>query len=232
MILSRDQLDDLRELAGIWPASMVLIGAAALGFSHGLWWRSTSDLDLVLTIELAELAIPLPAGWQRTRLPQRIVGPRGTRFDLVPATPALRAARSVTWNDGVVMNLTGVELAFAHAVTHELHGHLLAIAPPPVIAILKMVAYLDRPPERQRDLKDLAHLLEEYVGPDDDRRFDEGLGLDLDFELVPAYLLGKDVGRLVHDDAHLVATIERFLVVAEGIASEDLRRAGPRLACR
>lgn len=112
-------------------------------------------------------------------------------------------------------------------MSHELHGHRVSIAPPAVIAVLKMISYLDRPHERQRDLEDLAHLFDEYVGADDDRRFDEGLGLGLDFDLVPAYLLAKDIGALVHADAHAIAAIQDFLEAAESTASADLRRRGP-----
>ncbi|MCA9619915.1 MAG: hypothetical protein KC731_12910 [Myxococcales bacterium] len=39
----------------------------------------------------------------------------------------------------------------------------------PVIAFLKMRAWLDRPAVRTKDLGDLAHLLAGHVGDDDDR---------------------------------------------------------------
>ena len=123
MTISRDQIQDLRELAEAWPNEIVLIGAAALGFSHGMAWRATSDLDLVIATDEDGLRQALPAGWQRTRIPHRIVGARGTRFDIVPASPTLRSARSLDWGDGRVMNLTGIELAFRHAVDHDDAGH-------------------------------------------------------------------------------------------------------------
>lgn len=224
MILSRDSVDDLRGLAAIWPVDMVLIGATALVFSHGMRWRTTSDLDLVLAIEVDDLRRTLPAGWARTRLPHRIIGAHGTKFDLVPASPSLRSAGQVEWDDGVVMNLTGIGLAFRYADERVILDHRLKIAPPAVIAVLKMISYLDRPAERTRDLNDLAHLLAEYVGADDDRRFDEGLGLDLDFDLVPAYLLGKDAGELVASDVAVVAAVERFRV---SVAGSEWGRVGP-----
>lgn len=36
------------------------------------------------------------------------------------------------------------------------------VAPLAAVALLKMVAYQDRPHDRERDLEDIGHLLEEY----------------------------------------------------------------------
>ncbi len=44
-------------------------------------------------------------------------------------------------------------------------GLSVPIAPVPVIAVLKMISYLDRPAERERDLRDLAHTSREVRRP-------------------------------------------------------------------
>jgi predicted nucleotidyltransferase len=91
-----------------------------------------------------------------------------------------------------------------------------------------MSAYLDRPGERERDLGDLAHLIGLYVDDDDDRRFgDEVPAADLDFEDVPAFLAGRDVGAIC-SGAHR-ATLEHFLdvVTASESAIGLMRRDGP-----
>jgi hypothetical protein len=49
----------------------------------------------------------------------------------------------------------------------QIHG-----APPPVIALLKMVPWLDRPADRERGLEDLSHLLDEFVEPHADAFYD------------------------------------------------------------
>lgn len=73
--------------------------------------------------------------------------------------------------------------------------------PPPVVALLKMVSFGDRPAERERDLEDIAHLLDTYVEATSERRWDEAADCG-EFDLAPAYLLGADIARLLMGDAH------------------------------
>jgi predicted nucleotidyltransferase len=223
-LVTPDAVADIAELSSMLGCKLVLIGAAALATAHQLWWRASDDLDLLLAIDSDPRAQPLPAGWRRERAPQRIVSARGIAFDLVPAGPKLRAAGTFDWGDGVLMNLVGADLAFHHATEVVLHDTPIAVAPPPVVVMLKMVAFLDRPAQRIRDLTDIGHLLAYYIGDDDDRRFDEGLGLDLELEQVSAYLLGTDVGAIVGDEPALGAVLERFLRQVEGPLLLELAR--------
>jgi len=76
----------------------------------------------------------------------------------------------------------------------------IPVAPVAVIAVLKMIAYLDRPGERERDLHDLAYILENHVSPDDERRFaDDVLDAGIPYERAGAYLLVHDLRQLVSD---------------------------------
>ncbi len=127
------------------------------------------------------------------------------------------------------MSLAGMDLAFSHAESHSVsNDHAVLVAPPSVISILKMTSYCDRPIERERDLEDIAHLLDAYVDDDSDRRFEEALGQD--FDLAPAYLLGLDIGRVTNLDSHK-KLISRFL---DKVANPDsvehavMRNKGPK----
>ncbi|HEY6559879.1 MAG TPA: hypothetical protein VI072_21495 [Polyangiaceae bacterium] len=52
-----------------------------------------------------------------------------------------------------------MDLAFEHAEQRKVvHGYTASVAPPRVVAVLKMTAYCDRPVEREHDLEDIAHL--------------------------------------------------------------------------
>jgi predicted nucleotidyltransferase len=99
------------------------------------------------------------------------------------------------------MSLTGLRLALERSITFEVEaGLLIPVAPVEVIAVLKMISYLDRPEERERDLYDLAYILENHVAPDKERRFaPEVLDAGVGFEHASAYLLGHDLRRLVND---------------------------------
>jgi predicted nucleotidyltransferase len=89
-------------------------------------------------------------------------------------------------------------------------GVSIRVAPIPVVCVLKMVAYQDQPHARTRDLEDLAHILDEYVPADDPRRYsDEVHETGLDFDMVSAYLLGRDIGALVNGEEH--AAVASFI---------------------
>lgn len=77
----------------------------------------------------------------------------------------------------------------------------IRVAPVPVVGLLKIVAYQDQPQARTRDLEDLAHIFDEHVRADDQRRYsDEVPEAGLEFEVVSAFLLGRDMGSLVNSE--------------------------------
>ena len=123
------------------------------------------------------------------------------KVDVLPAGPSLLAAGEIVWPAGARMSLTGMRLALATGNTFQVESGLsIRVAPLPVIAVLKMVSYLDRPAERERDLHDIAYILENHVPPDDDRRFDPAVvDAAVPFEVASAYLLGHDLGSLLND---------------------------------
>jgi predicted nucleotidyltransferase len=182
-------------------------------------------------VSLDELSagLPLLEGWKRNpEKEHEWLSPAGVKVDVLPAGPSLLAAGEVIWPaTGARMNLTGMRLALATGNTFVVESGLsVRVAPVPVIAVLKMVSYLDRPPERERDLEDLAYILENHVPPEDDRRFaSEVIGAGVRYEHASAFLLGHDLKGLVnarerkavdefvarvHDERHPSATQARM----------------------
>jgi predicted nucleotidyltransferase len=201
MSLSEGQLAALSELEQLWPdAEAVVIGATALGCYYDMSWRHTTDVDLVVALTVDVLpALASRPGWSRhPKREYEFTSPGGARVDLIPASPDLLRAGRLQWLNGTVMSLVGMDLAFNHAVRH--HDGVL-VAPPAVVAILKMVAFGDRPAERERDLVDIGHLLDAYVKEDDERRWGETPEA-IEFDLAPAFLLGVDIARLLSHDEH------------------------------
>jgi predicted nucleotidyltransferase len=199
------QIQALRQLAELWKDTrFCLIGASALACQINLP-RRTDDLDISVSVSLDELAAGLPRleGWKRSpRKEHEWLSPAGIKVDVLPAGPSLLAVGEVIWPaTGARMNLTGHRLALERGISFEVEpGTSIPVAPVAVIAVLKMISYLDRPAERERDLHDLAYMIEDYVPPDSERRFaSEVLDAGVEFEHASAYLLGHDLRQVVND---------------------------------
>ena len=200
------QTQALRQLAELWrDARFCLIGASALACQIDLP-RQTGDLDMAVSASLDELASGLTglAGWKKNpKKEHEWLSPTGIKVDALPAGPSLLAAGEIIWpGTGARMHLTGMRLALERGIAFEVEkGLSIPVAPVAVIAILKMISHLDRPAERERDLHDLAHILENHVPLDHDRRFaQEVLDAQVPYEHASAYLLGHDLRQLVNDE--------------------------------
>ena len=124
------------------------------------------------------------------------------------------------------MNLVGFRLAFEHAGYIEVErGLSVSVAPTEVIVLLKMVAYLDRPYARDRDLGDIAHILDDFIPATDGRRYgDDVFDADLTFEEVSPFLLGRRLAGIVNDaEKRLVLRFIERLVNAEDAAGAQAR---------
>jgi predicted nucleotidyltransferase len=216
--LSVAELSALRSLRAAYPdAAIALIGAVALRFHMAMTWRSTADIDLVIAVSAEQIDTARLPGWKRhPKQLQRWQAQNGVLVDLVPAPVEALASRQLIWPDtGTSMNLAGIRGALT-ASTALLGAELsIAVAPVPVIALLKMTAYLDRPYEREKDLMDLAHILREYPPLSDDRIF-AGEILEAGFETTEAqaFILGREVHAVA--DEHDRATVYDFLDLMTG----------------
>ena len=218
-MLTTAQQDALRAVQEAYPnARMALIGASALALHLPMEWRTTADIDLVVAISVADLTLlsRLP-GWKREpNRQQRWVAPNGVLVDLVPASAEALEKRELVWPNGHVMNLAGIPLALGATPVAFAAGVSVPVPSVPVIALLKMAAYLDRPRERDKDLKDLTHIWDTYPPAADDRFFSEDIASrQLDEPRARAFILGAELRAIV--DEHDAAIVERFLArTAEG----------------
>ena len=195
--LTAAQLDALRTLRAAYPdAEIAIIGASALAFHIDMTWRTSVDLDLVIAVSVADLAPPKLPSWRRhPKLEHSWKTDEGVLVDLVPApSDALDAGELVWPASGHRMNLTGVRQALQSSnVQLDLS---IGVASVPAIALMKMSAFVDRPYERQKDLKDLAHILNEYPSLDDDELFsDEVRAMGLELGTTRAFVLWTPFAR-------------------------------------
>jgi predicted nucleotidyltransferase len=193
---------------------VVVIGAAALSH-HIRLRRSTADVDLVIVAEADEIRALLESvQWRRDpRQPQRWRDGSNNIVDVLPATHDVIAAGEVTL-DGAnrLMSTVGFDLVLDHASPVEIGGTgtIVEVASLAAIVVLKMVAWLDRPHERQKDLSDLGEIFDAALDEWDDRRWEEPLA-EVEHELQAALFVGREVGAIIRP-SHRVK-IDEFLAM-------------------
>jgi predicted nucleotidyltransferase len=247
-----EQKSALKTLQRIWTKEqIVLVGASALSCFMDMRWRQTHDLDLSISVSLedctADLA-KLPGWTPDPKLDQRWTAPGGARFDIIPAGSKQLADGEIVWpKSGNRMSLFGLRHAFENNEQIPIAADLvLRVARVQVVALLKMIAFQDRPDDRVRDLADLAYILEEFLAEDDPRRFDdEVFQLGLTYEDTSAFFLGKEIGliskemelakinsflAIMRDESHPTLAQSRMLIVAPVSWRRDQKVLLQRLA--
>ena len=219
---SASQLEEIQLLQSLCAkhgAEMVLIGAQAylLLFDNPL--RFTNDVDLVISLDLEDFpdfSRELSQnGWrQDENLEHRWRATGGNIYDLLPAGPRLRAQGAIIWpRSNFSMNLKGFDHVFSDFFESNAAPELKSI-PAKVLALLKIVAFMDRPDQRRKDLKDFREIAERYEAETVRMFSAEVQAAELgDFSLGSAFLLGADLQELCNaDEMHIVM---RFLELIE-----------------
>jgi predicted nucleotidyltransferase len=218
--LTDNQIADLRALqnhCGALGAELVVIGAIAYQVHFPAESRHTGDIDFAIALDLDEFTELerrlLADGWVRfANREHRWRSVQGTILDLIPAGPKLREAKQVTWPvSQFTMSLVGFEHAFATAQPVQLApGLTLKVISSTTLMLLKIVAFMDDPQRRTKDLDDIRGLLVQYEA-DSDRVFSDVV-IDAalqDYGLAPSFLLGLDLRALCRE--HEVVVVHSFL---------------------
>jgi predicted nucleotidyltransferase len=218
-ILTPDQISDLAGISQICDelgADLVVIGATSLLILMGDLGRFTRDVDLTVALDFDEferLTMRLAAiGWTPApKLEHRWIAPRRTIIDLLPAGAGLRRSVCITWPASQFkMSLAGFDHVFASAVEVNLTGLTIRVAPPIVTALLKIIAWVDDPYRRAKDLQDIRIVLRRYEKESDRLFSDVVFDAELpDFEFANAFLLGLDMRALATGDD--VRFVDQFL---------------------
>jgi predicted nucleotidyltransferase len=237
-----DHIKALKDLSTVIdPAQWVLIGGAALACQMDMP-RVTQDLDLAVAInpgDLSDLMRRLPRKEGSAISEQRWITPQGIKVDLLPVSLEPSGENTMSWPVSKnALNLTGAHLAFKYFINREIaEDFVIRIAELKVIFLLKMVAYLDSPMIRDKDLQDIAWLLAKWLPETDDRRWSsEIIEMGMDFDLVPPYVMGREVSEIVeHDERDVIlkfiakvrdpddkdSTQQRFTRMGKGIWQDD-----------
>jgi len=232
-MLTIDQMEDLVQLHAVaeqFDAEVAIIGAAALLCFVDLG-RFTADVDLVIALDLEDFAgfcgELKEHGWtQKPGQEHRWCGRSGSLIDLLPTGPNLRAAKRLVWpNSQFEMSLIGFDHVFTRSLLFPFTKDVqFRVAPPPVVALLKIVAYAEDQHRRQKDLMDLRSLFRHYEASSDHIFGDDIFAADLeDIEYANAFLLGSDVGVIatVEEAGIVSAFLDKHRISAEELAALD-----------
>lgn len=226
-MLSPEQSAAIASLRALFPEPrIVLIGATALAVQRRLS-RTTSDVDLVLALDTDAFPGPLSAdkNWEQDQpvtQPQRWLYRQLTRFDLLPVGETSLARGVLYWPSGLKMNVHVFGLLMTEQLPLVLPALAVHIAPVPLIMLLKMVSWLDRPGERMRDVEDLTWLFSNYLDPHDDNDFERLLEVGFGDE-GHAFALGCDIAAYGVTDV-----MQSFVRSLEGPHAYALSRARGR----
>lgn len=211
MQLSDDAIEVLRllvEACKFHGIELVLIGASSLIVHSQSSSFSTDNLEATRDIDAVTSAL----SWDEydalidqliqkgfTRDDQGIehrLRYKETNLDILPYGEHLLEGDSLVWRvSGNRMNIHGLKEALLLAKPFEVGNNLKVLVPPPwLIVYLKVVAYLDQPQARTKDIRDILTILKYFEDdPRNTRRFD--LEADLVYELRGAYLIGRDMAN-------------------------------------
>jgi len=225
-------------------ADPVVIGAIAYQFHFPGQVRHTGDVDFAVALDLEDFAKLeqklFGSGWtRRENMEHRWRSSNGTLLDLIPAGPKLRAEKKITWPEsGMTMSLVGFEHVFAESKAAQIAAGLtLKVTPAVILMPLKIVSFMDDPARRAKDLEDIRGLLSNYESGNNERIYsDEVIHANLDFNLVPAFLIGGDLRRLSsQEEIAVVATFfsghGREAALVDGVCPRPFYRRCSRRGC-
>lgn len=207
----------LNDIAAACGIGFFVVGATArdliLEVGHGRpSRRATLDVDVAVRVgvwdefEKLKESLLRSGEFTPTQRVERLRFRNELLIDLLPFGGVADAHGEIRWppHGAVVMSVAGFEEAHdaAQLVRVRKNPPLdIRVASPAGLAILKLVAWSDRPVERGRDARDLAHILDVYLDAGNNARlFEEHMDLvdveSFDYVLAGARLLGRDIAGI------------------------------------
>lgn len=166
--------------------------------------RMTNDADVTVVVETLGDFETLKGrlseyGFANTRIPYRLRHASGGVLDILPYSESIAPNGRLELQGGLVFNMAGFRHVVPHAIEASVEGGpTLPLAPLPLYALLKLVAFSDR--KAAKDLAGVLHCLEHYLESDDRRYGLEYGDGGVPYEYTCAHLLGLD-GRAFLDSA-------------------------------
>lgn len=227
--------------------SYFLVGAAArdlLLAASGLRpYRKTEDVDLAIQVaswnefHTVIQALILKQDFKETNLKHRFSF-HDHHIDIIPFGGVSDQELKIHWPSevGLIMSVAGFDEAYASSLVFKISENpvfTIRIVSFPGLALLKVVAWKDKYPERSRDAEDLFLLMDNYeLSGIEDRLYGDEQGLleqeGYDNNLAGIRLLGRDIASLCEAKTKtIVAGIlsnenDRFRLAADIIRNRKL----------
>ena len=211
-----DALYALKDVADSLGISFFVVGASArdliLKHCYGIEPpRRTGDIDLGVQVanweQFKELAESLIATCQFFHAPEKQRFSHGTiLIDILPFGPITDGDKKISWppEHEVIMSMVGFEEAYEYSITVRLSSDPvldIKLSTLPGLAIMKLISWKDRYPERKRDAGDLLLIMNKYEeAGNSGRLYEEELSLlleeDFDARMAGIRLLGRDMAKI------------------------------------
>jgi len=173
--------------------------------------RKTGDIDLGVEVasweQFKTLCKSLTATGQFCLTPDKQRLRCGTiLIDILPFGPIADRDKKISWppEHEIIMSMVGFEEAYKYSITFRLSSDPeldIKLASLPGLAIMKLISWNEKYPNRKRDAEDLLFIMNKYEeAGNTDRLYEEDLPLlqeeGFDTTLAGARLLGRDMAKI------------------------------------
>ncbi len=225
----RDALSLINEIADSLDISFFIVGASARDYLLEYYYGKPSPrrtLDIDLGVEVADweqyekLSAALLASGKFTAAQEKqrlLCG--AVMIDIIPFGPIAGADKKVSWppEHEVIMGTHGYQEAYESSVTvriSEKPDITVKVASLPGLAVMKLISWDERYPERQRDAEDLLFIMEKYGDAGNETRLftNEQLLMseeNFDILIAGARLLGRDMATMA--DQETIRVVQKIL---------------------
>lgn len=211
-----DALYHLKRIANSFAIPFFVVGAFSrdLILKHGYGIeprRKTGDIDLGMEVanwgQFDKLKESLIATGQFCLTSEKQRLRCGTIFiDILPFGPITDKDKKISWppEHEIIMSMVGFEEAYEYSITLRLSSDPeldIKLASLPGLAIMKLIAWKEKYPNRKRDAEDLLLIMNKYEeAGNSERLYEEDLPLlqeeGFDTKLAGTRLLGRDMAKI------------------------------------
>jgi predicted nucleotidyltransferase len=173
--------------------------------------RKTGDIDLGVEVanweQFEKLKESLIETSQFSLTPEKQRLRCGTiLIDILPFGPITDKDKKISWppEHEIIMSMVGFEEAYEYSITFRLSSDPeldIKLASLPGLAIMKLISWKERYPNRKRDAEDLLFIMNKYEeAGNTERLYDEDLSLlqeeNFDTKMAGTRLLGRDMAKI------------------------------------